>query len=199
MIGKQFGRLKVLSFSGCKKQNKYWECVCECGKIIFVSTNHLNSGHTRSCGCLRKEVTGKSFSKHQLSESPTYQSWAAMKRRCNPNNKNPEIRKHYIEKGITLCDRWQSFENFLADMGLKPLGHTIDRIDNTKGYSPENCRWATNKEQALNRCSTKYFTYKGETLPMTYWAIRFGITKCRIHNWLIKRGKTIEDVAELAV
>ena len=150
-IGKKFGKLIVLEDTG-KRQLKYviWKCLCDCGNITEVRSNHLKSGHTKSCGCIRGYNV-----KHGKSENNnTYQTWENMKQRCfNPNTDNY---KYYGKRGITICERWMVFENFLADMGERPEGMTLDRIDNDGHYELDNCRWATHKEQMLNRRGWKW-------------------------------------------
>jgi hypothetical protein len=126
-----------------------------------------------------------------MTDTATFKTWMGMNIRCHqPTAGNY---KRYGGKGITVCDRWRtSFENFLADMGERPEGGTIDRIDNAKGYSPENCRWATPKEQCFNRGTTNQITYNGETLCLSDWARRLNITsfalKSRIENWGVEKA-----------
>jgi hypothetical protein len=143
--GKQFGRLLVISDTE-KRKHRYviWKCLCECGKYTEVMSQHLLSGHTKSCGCTKKHGH---TSKGKFSR--TYNSWYSMKARCL-NSKN-EAFTYYGGRGIMVCERWMVFENFLADMGERPEGLTLDRINNDGHYEPSNCRWATWKQQANNR------------------------------------------------
>ncbi len=179
--GQKFGRLTALEHIADRK----WKCRCDCGKEVIVSKVHLGNGHTKSCGCLSKEVTSKRSKNaaiHGMCNSSEYQSWQSMLERCY-NERNHNFPK-YGGAGITVCDHWKtSFVNFLADMGLKPTPkHTIDRIDGKSGYCPENCRWATPLEQANNRQNNRRFCFLGITHSIREWSEITGISYSILWN-----------------
>lgn len=128
---------------------------------------------------------------HGLTESGTYRSWTSMRTRCY-NTKAVQY-KYYGGKGIKICDRWTLFENFLDDMGLRPDGTSLDRIDNTKDYEPGNCRWSSRKEQSRNRSMNIPVTFRGETKIVSEWAAVVGIA-AKTLRWRLKRGWPVERV-----
>jgi hypothetical protein len=190
--GRAFGRLTAIAFDGCRENNSYWRCICSCGVKRIVGAANLTSGRTRSCGCLHRELAGTESITHGHSighkTSPTYTSWAGIKERClNQGNRQYPA---YGGRGITVCDRWLKFENFLADMGERPQGRSIDRIDNNGPYSLGNCRWATAREQRINQNSrVRWFTHKNETKCLSDWCAHFGVNYSAA-LWRLNSGQT---------
>jgi hypothetical protein len=152
LTGQRFGRLTALRDVGKNKDGRFiWECMCDCGSITRVLSNSLKDGHTQSCGCLNKEIVSIIKTKHGHSNALEYEIYKSIIQRCT-NERNKQY-SDYGGRGITICERWMnSVENFIADMGPRPsTKHSVERKDNSKGYSPENCKWATTVEQSRNR------------------------------------------------
>lgn len=178
LVDSIFGRLTVVGFVGSSNGHRFWKCLCSCGNFKVVSTNRLRNGNVKSCGCLHRESAsrqGKANTTHGLRHSREYKSWCSMKRRCL--TPSCHAFKDYGQRGIKVCDRWLNFENFLADMGTRPSGTSLGRINNDGDYCPENCRWETRKQQNSNSRNNHPVTLNGETMLLSDWAERIGITK----------------------
>ena len=189
LTGRVFCRLTVLEYSGKVNGRTHWLCRCDCGNTSIIETVCLSSGNTSSCGCLKKDILLARNVKHGGTGSKEYRAWQKMRERCsNPHAAHYEC---YGGRGIMVCDRWQSFENFLADMGPKPSPkHSIDRIDNNGNYEAGNCRWATNYEQSTNTRRTILVEVDGQKVCLKEAARRnglnYGTVRDRIANgWSI--------------
>lgn len=184
--GMIFGRLTVLAqVENTKDGHKKWLCLCSCGVEVKVCGSSLIGGSTKSCGCLRGDIAKECNSSHKMSGSRTYTTWQSMKRRCNlPKDKDY---KNYGARGIKVCNRWsESFDKFLEDMGDRPIGMSIDRIDVNGDYEPDNCRWTSFRGQANNRRNTVFITYDGITLSLSDWADELSIPQATIWTRRLK-------------
>jgi hypothetical protein len=171
LVGKRFGRLVVTKRSeqvGSQGQ-PYWWCHCDCGSDVQVRGQSLRIGRTQSCGCLARLTTTQRNHRHgnaaRGKQSPEYIVWNSLKTRClNPKSSSYV---HYGGRGITVCPEWRdSFEAFLRDVGPRPEGHTLDRIDTNGNYEPGNCRWATQEEQANNRRADAQVLVNGHIISL---------------------------------
>jgi hypothetical protein len=198
LVGHRFGRLTVVASAPSSAQGRArWRCHCDCGAESVVLGKKLLSGTQKSCGCFRAEVlrsAGAANVSHghaRAEASPTYRTWKSMLSRCT--NPNATAFPRYGGRGVAVCARWEVFENFLADMGERPAGTTLDRFPNRAGnYEPDNCRWATPTEQARNRSSSRPLTVAGVTLTIAEWAERRGLRPSTIHERL-RRGWSAAD------
>jgi predicted small secreted protein len=186
----KFGRLLVLGQAERTNPKKIrWSCLCDCGNQLSVSAGNLSRSHTISCGCIQKENTSKANSKYVVrSRTPTYNSWASMITRTTSKSH----KSYKIYKDLGVCTRWlNSFDDFVVDMGIRPDKTTLDRIDNKKGYFPENCRWATKKEQQNNLSSNVIIEWSGEKLNIQQWAEKLNISRDVLRG-RIRLGWSIE-------
>lgn len=192
LSGQRFGRLSVVSYAGRTKHSTFWNCLCDCGNYHQVDGSSLKRGFTRSCGCLSNETRIIHKTTHGFGKHPLRNTYLLMIRRCY-NPKNPSYGR-YGGRGITVCTRWlESFADFVADMGERPAGYSIDRIDNDGPYSPENCRWATVAQQNNNKRWNHRLTHNDQTLTIGEWSNRIGIPRGTINSRL-RYGWPIERV-----
>ncbi len=154
LVGQKFGKLIVLFEKGKSSGHITWQCRCDCGNEIVVTTNSLRTGSTSSCGCYRKKVTKEKFTKHGKYKDSTFRVWQSMLDRCY--NSNSSNYKNYGGRGIKVYRKWWKFKNFYKDMGDKPKSLTLERIDNDGDYRPSNCKWATRQEQSCNTRAKGY-------------------------------------------
>lgn len=195
LTGQKFNRWTVLSRAENTSQGQtQWLCICECQNTRILKSIVLRNGNSQSCGCRKNELLVKRSTKHgqssERSKTPTWWSWSAMIARCRDKS---NIRyADYGERGIEVCERWLTFANFYEDMGNRPVGMTLDRIDPDKSYCKDNCRWANTKTQARNRRDTIRLTHNGVTLPMREWAELLGVNGNTLASRL-KRGCTTEQ------
>lgn len=189
LLGQKFGRLTVISQAPNRGKLTQWKCICSCGSIVFVDTQSLRKGHTKSCGCLRYDFP-KSFNTiHGQSSSPIYRIWSGMRKRCN--NKNCHQYKDYGGRGVSVCKEWsnnfKAFYDWAIHNGYKQ-GLTIDRIDVNGNYCPSNCRWVNMKAQNRNKRNT--IRVNGESLSVI--CERLNLNYYTIHSRIAKLGWSIE-------
>lgn len=173
LTGQRFGRLTVIGIDDRNTRKIYYYCQCDCGNVKSVRADNLVCGAIRSCGCMKKEqdrINLEANHSHKMSKTRPYDIWQNMKGRCyNPHNPRYD---RYGGRGITVCDEWKEDFNAFYEWSVQN-GYsddlTIDRIDNDKGYSPDNCRWATQEEQARNRESNIKITIGNATKTLTEW------------------------------
>lgn len=191
LTGQRFGQLTAVSYAGRNVSGStQWLWKCDCGSQVIALSSNVKGGKSRSCGCLQRKLVAERVTTHGMTNTHEHMIWQGMIQRC----KNPRhvSYKNYRARGITVCERWLSFENFFADMGLKPTpAHTVERLDNNKGYSPENCKWATRDEQAKNTRRNRMLTCNGLTMCMAEWIKRLGAPRGRIEGRL-QRGWSVE-------
>lgn len=188
-LGQRYGRLLVTERAPNKSEtdtNARWKCLCDCGRETVQYGQDLKKGKVISCGCWNEE---KRF-KHGLADTPVHRVWIGMRSRCN----NPKTREYanYGGRGIKVCERWDSFENFVADMGIRPEGYSIDRINNDGNYEPSNCRWATTTQQLNNRRVNRVLELNGERKTIGEWSAKLGIGWHTIRSRVDRYGWTIE-------
>lgn len=195
LLGQRFERWAVVAEAGFVNgsTNMHWICRCDCGAEGVVRGSQLTSGGSKSCGCLTREVNAARETSHGKSKSQEFKAWQAMHQRCS-NAKCGHFHS-YGGRGVTVCERWNSFDNFYADMGNAPSSrHSLDRINNSGNYGPDNCRWATSKVQANNRRNTLWIQWKGRQMCAADWSKEINISaailrkRIKILHWPIERA-----------
>ena len=188
-VGDRYFRLAVIGRAENVGHQKRWLCRCDCGTIKVIPASSLLSGRTKACGCLRRERMRAGLTRtHGMSGSPTYNSWESMRGRCKND-------PSYVSKNIKVCERWESFANFLEDMGVAPPNTSIDRYpDNNGNYEPGNCRWATDLEQASNTRTAVHLTFNNKTQCLSEWARELGLTSPNGITRRLRRGWPLERV-----
>ena len=194
LTGKTFGKLLVISINRKDKQGHiFWNCICECGLATVVRSDCLKLGRTQSCGCIAREKTIKRSTKHNLSRSRIYRIWRSMITRCEDQNSSGWV--NYGGRGITICSEWANrktgFINFLRWSITNGYSDnlSIDRIDNSKGYAPNNCRWSNAVEQANNRRNSKKITFEDKEYTCAELARKLGKTYKQIYKTIVKAKK----------
>lgn len=198
LVGRKYNQLTVLEYGGSRQFSKSrestWKCRCVCGKELVVAQRYLVTGGTKSCGC----IVGKHKRTHGATGTTEYRAWDAMRRRCNDagDTRYPG----YGGRGIRVCERWMKFENFIADMGIRPSAdHSLDRYPNNDGnYEPGNCRWATRVQQSNNRRSSRTLTINGQTKTYAQWERQVGLPAGRIFKRL-KIGWSPDEVLQPSI
>jgi len=188
LVGQKFNRLTVMRFEGKNKNRQsIYLCKCDCGKELMVLGYTLKNNHTKSCGCLKLQK----LTRHGYSRSKIYNVWHDIVQRCN--NKNNCNYKYYGGRGVSVCDRWLKFENFLEDMGEPPTNkHEIDRIENDLGYHKENCRWATRKNNNRNKSNNRLIHFQNKDWCFAELAEVYNICPNTLRHRLNK-GLSIEQ------
>lgn len=198
ITGKKFNRLSVIELDKERSTNKrkYWRCLCDCGNYTSQLGCNIKGGKAKSCGCLIKDVQlisaakRKQFTKEQV---PVRHIWKLMLRRCyNPKD---NTYKHYGARGIKVCERWHNFDFFWQDMGPRPSGYSLERVDNNGDYEPSNCKWATQLEQVNNRRTSRLEWLNGRVQTLAQWCREYNRNQ-RLVNHRLSRGWSLIDALE---
>ena len=199
LVGKLFGRLRILSLGprahGARGGYVTWNCICSCGNTRAIRGDSLKRGLTTSCGCLgieRRRAAAKTHGLSRLSgeQAKIYRVWVEMRNRCS-NPKNPAW-SYYGGRGIRVCTRWEHYDLFLVDIGPRPKGFTIERINNDGNYEPGNCKWASRAEQSCNTRQNHRLEHNGKTQGITAWAREYEIADTTVLARL-RRGMSVAD------
>lgn len=194
LTGQKFGLLTVTRLATQNGWRRQWECLCECGCTTLANPSDLkrhDKRQKRSCGCLYAVAARNRKPKHGMYGTPTYICWKTMRARCNYSGDIGFA--NYGGRGITICERWNEFKNFLEDMGERPgKKMTVERKDTNGNYCKENCLWATYKTQERNRRNNRRITFNGQTKCLEEWANEIGVTHGTLSDRL-KRGWSLDE------
>ena len=182
-LGKVFNRLTVIGRFNSIKGKARWLCRCSCGNKLIVTGDSLRQGRVGSCGCFRKDHSKLAKLTHGMSGTSTYRSWQEMWIRCT--EPSAISFQNYGGRGIKVDSRWEQFENFFADMGIRPKGTSLDRIDNDADYSPENCKWSSKTEQARNKRNNVLVKYRGREQALAAWCEELNLPYSRTYNRIV--------------
>lgn len=195
ITGQRFHRLLViepLRRISPPADHAFWRCVCDCGKeVIAAASDLLKDGGTKSCGCFAAERSSRDKRTHGMTHTKTYKAWRSMRGRCT--NPRLENYKDYGARGISVCERWSTFEAFFADMGTAPPGSQLDRVDVNGNYEPSNCRWTTPKVNNNNKPSNVYVEYKGQRMTLMQLSELTGVAYHLMYQRLRKHGYSVEE------
>jgi hypothetical protein len=191
LSNQKFGRLKAIEITSKRRNNKVvWKCICNCKNksIVYITSGDLRSGHTKSCGCLHKELLIKAKTTHGKSKTAEYICRKDMLARCY--NTKHKAYKNYGKRGITVCKRWRNaktgLQNFINDMGKRPTGKTLERINNNIKYTPTNCVWKSRRTQANNRRTNILVTMNGKTKTISQWCRKLNIPYVLVNNYRLR-------------
>lgn len=187
---KKGDRYGLLTAVNKEEGSPLWVFDCQCGSRVSLPVSAVR-GSQKSCGCLKRK--SKPSLTHGMSGTPTYVSWQQMRYRCA--GKDETSKMHYKDRGISVCERWLIFENFLSDMGERPESTSIERIDNSKGYSPENCVWATQRDQLANTRRTVFVMCDGVKICLKHACEKYGVNYDKVRS-RIRRGISAQDAFE---
>lgn len=195
ILNQKFGRLTVIEKLGSDKhQEQLWKCRCDCGQEVIVNTISLTSGNTKSCGCYKTELIQKLNYKHGQSHTRLYYVWQAMIRRCYKENE--QSYKNYGARGIKVCNKWKKdykeFYNWAMQNGYKE-GLSIERINNNRNYEPNNCKWATSKEQSYNTRRNQYIEYNSEKITITEACKKTKIPLTNVYSKARRKQLTLQE------
>lgn len=198
LTGIRFEKLLITHRAENKKDGTArWFCICDCGETRVIAGTGLRAGRHKSCGCSSPKFTAERSTIHGKAGSRVYIIWQGMRVRCSDKSYG-KTRKNYFEKGIRVCSDWESFEKFYADMGDPPDGFTLERINGDAGYSKENCKWASKKEQANNTSANLPVSYGGQTKNVSQWAEEIGV-KPNTLIYRLRRGIPVERAIKASI